>query len=133
VAVHFTDGAMTASAGHTGYDHLPGRPRHTRRIAVDPAGRASITDAVHARRPHAIEGGYLLSPEWTAQPAGEGWTLRSGSDAVRVTVRGPAGLRRTAEPRPYHPEFGKEETTTRLTWRYDGSLPVEVTTHLEPA
>jgi uncharacterized heparinase superfamily protein len=132
VAVEFVGHGMTATAGHTGYDHLPGRLRHVRRVVVEPAG-ITITDTVGGRGTHTVEGGYLLSPEWSAQPAGEGWTVRTGTNAVRVTIHGPAGLRLSTEPRPYHPEFGKEEATTRLMWRYDGPLPVVVTTRLEPA
>jgi hypothetical protein len=133
VAVEFVGGGMTAMAGHTGYNHLPGRPRHVRRIVVEPQGQITITDSVGGRGAHAIEGGYLLNPEWSVQPVGDGWIARAGSGAVRVTIGGPAGIRLSAEPRPYHPEFGKEESTTRLTWRYDGPLPAEVTTRLEPA
>jgi uncharacterized heparinase superfamily protein len=132
VAVDFTSGII-ASATHTGYDHLPGRPRHARRIVLEPAGRFRVSDTVSGRGTHSIEGGYLLGTEWTAHPAGEGWLIRTESNAIRLTVRGPTGLRLSAESRPYHPEFGKEEMTTRLNWRYDGPLPVEVTTHLEPA
>ncbi len=132
VKVEFSNGGMIATAAHTGYKHLPGRPRHTRRITIGLGGRLTIEDSVDGRRSHTINGGYLLAPGWEATPAGNGWTLRNGSDAVQVRVHGPASLNLSIEPRPYHPEFGMEVITNRLNWQYDGPVPVEVITYLEP-
>ena len=46
---------------------------------------------------------------------------------VRLTVRGPDGLSLTEERRPYHPDYGLERETTRMAWRAESGLPVEVT------
>jgi hypothetical protein len=133
VRVEPAAGGLRAEAAHNGYDHLPGRPRHTRRLAVAEGGPLSLSDRVEGRGEHTVEGGLLLAPDWQATPAAGGWLLQGGPARLRVQVRGPAGLGLVAEQRPYHPEFGRELQTTRLTWRLRGSLPVEITTLTEEA
>jgi uncharacterized heparinase superfamily protein len=133
VEVNFTDSGMTATASHNGYDHLPGRPRHTRRLETDRDGRLILTDSITGRGRHLVQGGFLLSPEWTAQADAGGWILRNGVDAVRLTVRGPQELALSEERRPYHPEYGREFQTTRLSWRVYCRLPAEVQTFIEGA
>jgi uncharacterized heparinase superfamily protein len=127
VSVEITASRMNAVASHNGYDHLPGRPHHTRRLSVHRDGPFSITDRITGRGRHQLEGGFLLAPEWLATPIEGGWNLKNGSDTVRLIVLGPKGLVLTGEQRAYHPEFGAELETTRLIWRTDGYLPVEVT------
>jgi hypothetical protein len=131
VTASFGPEGMDASAAHTGYDHLPGRPRHARQVAVRDGGALVVDDHVGGAGDHRLEGGLLLAPDWEVSAAAGGWALRNGADRVRVTVRGPAGLRLAAERRPYHPEYGKEVETVRLTWRLEGPLPAAVTTVAE--
>jgi uncharacterized heparinase superfamily protein len=116
-----------AAAAHTGYDHLPGRPRHHRSIGLS-QGRLTITDRIEGQGRHQLEGGLLLAPEVAVR--GDELTLNGGR--LRVTVTGPPGLAVGPEPRPYHPEYGLELTTTRLVWRVNADLPVTVATVLEP-
>lgn len=133
VAVEFPAGGMAATATHTGYDHLPGRPRHARQIRVEADGKFTIRDTLTGRGNHKAQGGYLLAPGWSVLSDGTGWLVRNESQAVRVHLVGPAAMTSSVESRPFHPEFGLEIPTTRLCWQYDGPLPVEVTTTLEPA
>jgi uncharacterized heparinase superfamily protein len=133
VRVDFAGGGLRAAASHTGYDHLPGRPRHTRRLDLGADGRLVVADGVEGRGRHRVQGGLLLGPEWAAAPAGGGWLLTNGPRAVRLTVRGPEGLKMYEERRPYHPEYGREVECTRLGWCVEGGLPVEVVTLAEGA
>ena len=122
---------MEVSAAHDGYDHLPGRPRHARRLSVNPKGSLTVTDSITGRGDHTVQGGFLLSPVWAATASAGGWLLKSGGHSVRVTVRGPEGLALSEEHRAYHPEYGREVQTTRLFWRVGGRLPLEVSTVVE--
>jgi hypothetical protein len=126
VSVEFTANEVNAIASHNGYDHLPGRPRHTRCLANRNAGPLTIIDRVAGRGNHRMKGGFLLAPEWSAAPTESGWILRNGSEVVRLTVSGPRRLALATERRAYHPEFGSEIKTTRVTWCTAGDLPVEV-------
>jgi len=127
----FTEAGVCASASHTGYDHLPGRPRHTRSLAVQDGGSLRIDDRIEGKGRHAIEGGLLLAPGWGAVAAPGGWVVRRDGKEVRVRVEGPEGLALREESRPYHPEYGIEIVTTRLTWAIEKELPIEVRTVLE--
>ncbi|MHB1421811.1 MAG: heparinase II/III domain-containing protein [Gemmataceae bacterium] len=133
VRVDFSGDGMRAWAAHDGYDRLPGRPRHARNVAVGREGSLTLTDAITGRGDHLVQGGLLLSPEWTATAGAGGWLLENGGLSLRVTVRGPEGLVLTEERQPYHPDYGREVPTTRLSWRVRGRLPVEVLTVIEEA
>jgi uncharacterized heparinase superfamily protein len=133
VRVESRGDGLTASASHDGYDHLPGRPRPTRRVEVREGGPLTVSDRVDGRGRHDVRGGLLLDPGWTADAAPGGWLLTSGPDRVRLGVRGPEGLALSEESRPYHPDYHRELTTTRLCWRLDGPLPAEVVTVAEEA
>jgi uncharacterized heparinase superfamily protein len=131
VEVHCQGDGLTATAGHDGYDHLPGGPRHTRRLEVRQDGELTVTDRIDGGGRHDVRGGLLLDPEWTATAAGGGWLLSNGLARLRVSVRGPQSLALSEERRPYHPDYGREVTTTRLCWRVADGLPVEVATRVE--
>jgi uncharacterized heparinase superfamily protein len=133
VDVDFSGSVPRATASHTGYDHLPGRPRPTRRLEVGADGRLVITDNIAGRRRHRLEGGFLLGPGWTATTDADGWLVTNGESRVRVTMRGAKGLQRYQERRRYHPEYGREIECTRLSWRLEDELPVEIVTVAERA
>jgi uncharacterized heparinase superfamily protein len=115
-------------AEHNGYDALPGGPRHARQLAVDEHGPLKIIDRITGMGPHRISGGYLLAPEWTAEPTPGGWKLAHGATTVEVHIQSSQPLSLTLERRPWHPEYGVEIETNRLTWRCETDLPCEVTT-----
>jgi hypothetical protein len=133
VTVAVTDQEMNAAASHTGYDHLPGCPRHTRQLVVGANRAMTLTDRIAGRGEHLIEGGFLLAPGWTATTAGSGWNLANGSLRLRIIVTGPEDLVLSEESRPYHPEFGRELNTVRLCWQTHHSLPIAITTLVEEA
>jgi hypothetical protein len=85
-----------------------------------------VTDRITGGGRHRITGGVLLAPEWAAEAMGGGWRLRHGSEIVQVQVRGPDRLALSTQRRPYHPEYGREVESTRLTWHVEGECPMEV-------
>ncbi|MCC6739669.1 MAG: alginate lyase family protein [Planctomycetia bacterium] len=124
-------GGFRAKGTHDGYAWLAGSPVHAREVSVDGI-RLGITDTVRGSGAHALSGGWLLAPGWTAEEAPGGWRVAKGSRTLSVTVSGPAGLRRSLERRPCHPEYGLEIETLRLGWSLDATtLPVEVRTAVE--
>ena len=131
VNIAFDAGGMHAEASHSGYNHLPGRPQHIRRLVVRDHAALLLTDQIVGSGKHLVQGGLLLAPEWTATAAGGGWMLSNGARRVRVTVRGPENLALSEERRPYHPEFGLEVITTRLCWQVETHLPIEIITNVE--
>jgi len=126
------DASCEASAAHDGYAHL-GSVIHCRRIEVGNRLPLVVVDRLEGggERYHEAEGGWLLAPGWSAAPIAGGWELHCGSRTVRVRVDSPAALDLTAEIRPWHPQFGIELPTTRLLWRWKGTLPLEVKTIVE--
>jgi uncharacterized heparinase superfamily protein len=116
-----------ASAAHNGYVHLGG-VIHRRRVQLTNDDALAVSDRVEGRGRHQLEGGWLLAPGWTATAAESGWQLSREGHILRVRLQGPADLRLGLERRPWHPHFGVEISTTRLVWRWDGSLPFELST-----
>jgi hypothetical protein len=90
-------------------------------------GPLRISDRVEGGDRHHICGGLLLAPGWRARPIPDGWRVDGPAGQVRVQVTGPPGLALSVERRGYHPEFGLEVETDRLSWQVEGELPVEVT------
>jgi uncharacterized heparinase superfamily protein len=113
-------------AEHTGYDALPGGPRHSRHLMVDDHGPLKIVDRITGTGTHRLSGGYLLAPEWTATPIPGGWQVTNGTSTLDVRSESPQPLSLAIERRPWHPEYGLEIETSRLTWRCDTELPVEI-------
>ncbi len=122
--------ALDAAAAHDGYVHLG--VIHHRRVQVAEGGALAIVDRLEGRGSHHFEGGWLLAPDWTAAVCDFGWELRRKNHVLRVTLRGPGGLRLSVTSRPWHPMFGVESHTQRLVWEWDGELPFEVQTIVAP-
>jgi uncharacterized heparinase superfamily protein len=129
VEVACSGSGVTARAAHTGFDHLPGRPRHTRQLQLEGEG-VRLVDRVEGERAHRVQGGFLLGPGWTATPAPSGWVLTRQGASVRVRVQSPQPLALSLEMRPYHPMFGVEIVVPRLCWEAVGALPLSVTTSM---
>ena len=123
-----------ATSAHDGYDHLPGKPRHQREVSATNGGPLQVTDRIDGRGPHAVEGGLLLDSSWTATACKDGWLLsEDGSPPLRVRVACDEPLHLTMESRPVCPEYGLEVESMRLTWRWQGVLPVKTHLLVEPA
>jgi uncharacterized heparinase superfamily protein len=124
VAIH--DDALSATAAHTGYDHLPGAPRHRRRISVYDDGPLEIVDDITGNGDHHVEGGFLLDPQWTAGVRSDGWLLKRGNTALRLRLDASHRVDVDIRPAVVHPDYGVELPTQRLVWRYQGRLPLRV-------
>ena len=133
VRVAIGEDQLDAAGSHTGYDHLAGSPRHSRQIRTEFEDRLAIEDRVEGRGEHLVEGGWLLSPVWQATVDQDGWTVRSESQTLRVQVSGSSEISLSCQERPIHPDFGVEQTTTRLAWRYRGRLPLKLQTTIQSA
>ncbi|HEX2254225.1 MAG TPA: alginate lyase family protein [Thermoanaerobaculia bacterium] len=135
VTVELRDDGLTASASHDGYRHLPGRPRHRRRLEVSEGGSLRLADRLEGGGHHRAEGGLLIEPGWAVEPQEDGWLLRR--DALRVRVRaacsGGGSFERWTGTRPQHPVYGVERPAPWLGWRWSGEPPCEVATELVEA
>jgi hypothetical protein len=131
VSVEFSDDGMNASSTHTGYDHLPGRPRHHRTITVSERNGLSVVDRVTGNGSHRIEGGFLLASDWEATLEDSGWKLTNGAYKLHVRVQAPVAITLGLQRQPYHPQFGCELETFRLSWETRSNLPIEVKIHID--
>jgi len=134
VRTTFGDRSFEASATHTGFDHLPGRPAHRRHVAVAEDGGLVITDTLTGNGRHRASGGLLLDPLWSAEPHEDGWILARAGLRLRARVRGSGPSPQLELGRsPYHPDYGVELTSQRLSWSYEGPFPAEVRTEVREA
>ncbi|MDP1796168.1 MAG: alginate lyase family protein, partial [Planctomycetaceae bacterium] len=120
-------------AAHTGYNNLPGQPRHGRRVSVAAQRELRIVDQVDGRGSHRLSGGYLIAPEWTITPQDNGWRLECGHRAIDIVLDGRHPLTLSIETQPWHPEYGLEIEAQRLVWRCETALPAEIITLIRPA
>ena len=129
VEVRERSNGFTASAGHTGYRHLPGGPRPWREVTLHGDQRLVIRDRCDGEGAHRLSGGWLLGPGWEVKPSDGGWRVyRPELGALNIRVQGPPGIKLDLSPRWYHPEFEMEMVTRRLAWTVETELPAEITT-----
>jgi uncharacterized heparinase superfamily protein len=134
VRAAFGEHGFEATAAHTGYAHLAGRPIHRRRIATNADGVLKIVDSLEGRGTHRVAAGLLLDPAWTAEPDGSGWLLTGHGQRLRVRVQsGESRPALSVVSAPYHPDYGVEMMTQRLVWERGGTFPVEVRTEIAAA
>ncbi len=131
VAVEIRAGAMTATGGHDGYDHLRGRPRHQREVAVFDGGPLTMIDRATGSGTHSVRGGLLVAPPWRVEQTSGGWRLAEEGHRLNVVVESAQTIDRSIEKRAYHPRYGVERQATRIGWRWQGDLPLEVRTVVE--
>lgn len=118
--------SFEAAAGHDGFDHLPGKPSHFRRIRANTQS-VTIVDHVGGTGSHSAQGGYLLAPGWTAVPNTRGWNLSRPGKKIQIHLNSSHPLQLSIESAPWHPQYGVEVQTSRLVWktRYDHPFSVE--------
>jgi hypothetical protein len=133
VQVEINESSLVASAQHDGYDHMPGCPRHRRRVEVADEGPLRVVDSISGTREHAVAGGWLLAPGWQVASVGGGWRLDGPGGTLKLAIAGNQPLQLAAVRAEYCPQFGAIEQTMRLEWQYQGPLPLEVTTIVEEA
>ncbi len=128
VTLRQLDCGFFGHASHTGFDHLPGSPRHSRRLLCEFDNLLEICDEVTGEGNHRVEGGFLLSPEWTAEQAPNGWILTHARARLRVDLYSNQAVNMSIVSRPWHPDFGREIETQRLVWSADVPLPFRLQT-----
>jgi len=134
VRAEFSSRGFRASAAHTGYRHLPGRPLHRRQVEWQRGAPLILVDTLEGRADHHVQGGLLVDPAWQVASHAGGWTLSSAGRRLNVRVRGEGfEPRLEAEPAVYHPDYGVEVATRRLTWRGKGAVPGLVRTEIDEA
>lgn len=133
VSVALSGQGFRAEAEHDGYERLRDRPVHRRRIELKDDA-LTIIDSVSGAAPegHVVGGGYLLHPDWHAEPTEHGWTLRCGATPARVTLHVDTDMQMTVEDAEWSPEFGLTLPTCRLAWRCRTEVPLELTTVIRP-
>jgi uncharacterized heparinase superfamily protein len=124
--VDIRNSSIHASATHSGYDHLPGAPRHQRQIVIHDNGPLQVTDDITGAGQHHVEGGFLLDPQWIVETSDNGWLLRNGDTSLRVQVDSACAAALDVRPATVHPDYGVELKTQRLCWTYQGPLPLQV-------
>lgn len=130
VACGVNDGSIWAEASHDGYRWLPGRPMHQRRVDMS-ATALRITDRVTGAGSHTVIGRFPLHPMLISVSAEQnGWRLElTGGRVVRATVSG-AGQHFVADGY-YAPAFGHRVARPVLTWRHEGTLPLNIEMRFE--
>jgi hypothetical protein len=131
VEVATSQNDLSASASHSGYDHLPGRPRHRRTVGVVADGLFRISDQITGYGRARVSGGLLLAPGWKAELHGRGWRVTHGGLCVEIRVSA-IGLSLATEQRRYHPEYGTEELSHRLCWTGEVDLPCAIDVLVSP-
>lgn len=115
-------------AGHDGYDHLRGAPKHTRTVAWVADRFWLILDEIPGRGEHDLAGFLHFHPAVQLERHGSGWTGQMGSNRFLVVPAGPVNLERipsSATPPQgwYCPEFGVRAAQPVLAQRTRGTLP----------
>lgn len=122
-----TSEGMTAEASHDGF-----RNRVHRRELVVSGGVLTLRDHLTVDRKCQIRGSLLIGPDWQVIGHSKiGWRLRGPPGQVEILVQGPAGLGLDHQPGAYHPEFGIERQTRRLSWSMETLSPVIVTVRVQ--
>jgi uncharacterized heparinase superfamily protein len=107
--------SIQVHAAHDGYRHLPGRPRHLRRVQLSEAA-LHIHDQIESSSPHELRGGLLIAPEWNVSASTSGWTLEQDNLRLELRLQAPDDAELSQCERPYHPSYGTEVPATRVEW-----------------
>ena len=103
---------------HTGYDRLPGSPRHERTFDVLP-GRVTVEDRVTGGQGQVVEARILLHPNSSVQI--ESGVVYVTCGAVHLVLETEADVR--LEPGMWYPDFGVEIECWQIVMDY-GNAPV---------
>lgn len=94
---------------HDGFAHLPGRPRHVRRIQAD-ADSIDILDRIEGRADRNAHVNFLLHPKVVVELDAGGIELRWSAVRIAFTSSSPAEL----VPAVWWPDMGREHPTSRI-------------------
>lgn len=131
IEANSTETGFESAAGHDGFQHLPGKPTHHRRIRSTEKGLA-ILDHIGGTGDHSAAGGYLLAPGWNVTPISRGWVVSCNDKQIRIALDSALPLKLKMELVPWHPEYGCEILTTRLVWETNFDQPFSVETRIIP-
>jgi uncharacterized heparinase superfamily protein len=130
IACGENDGHIWAEASHDGYRWLSGQPVHRRRVEIS-ATALRIMDRVTGAEAHTVIGRFPLHPlVISVSPAPNGWRLElPGGRMVRVSVSG--ARQHFVADGYYAPAFGHRLLRPVLTWRHEGTLPLNIEMRFE--
>ncbi|MBP8128392.1 MAG: alginate lyase family protein [Candidatus Hydrogenedentes bacterium] len=123
------DGLTVFKGSHTGYDHLPGQPRHVRHVLLIQGRFWIVFDEVCGGGVHAAESFLHFHPDVALSPQGATWqaAFSSGSLCILFFGNGVAEQIPTADTPPqgwYCPEFGMRLAQPVLRATVQGRLPL---------
>jgi uncharacterized heparinase superfamily protein len=122
--------SVWAESSHDGYQWLPGRPVHRRRVEMS-SNLLHITDNVTGSGDHSVIGRFPLHPSvMSVMQESSGWRLElPGGSVLRVRTIGSAQLSITEGH--YAPTFGQRVQRPVLIWQHHGPLPLIIETRFE--
>ncbi|HNR33063.1 MAG TPA: heparinase II/III-family protein, partial [Candidatus Hydrogenedentes bacterium] len=123
------EGLVVFQGSHTGYDHLPGGPRHVRRVLLIEARHWVVYDEVWGAGDHVAESFLHFHPEVTLTDDGASWRADASGHDLRVLFFGEGAVERlpATESPPqgwYCPEFGLRLPQAVLRATARGQLPL---------
>ncbi|MDA8965020.1 heparinase II/III family protein [bacterium] len=115
-----TDSGFRLSGSHSGYERLPGKPRHSREIQWDGTqDLMSVRDTVSARKSVKVVSRIHLHPDcFVREQREESLIIGYPKGQFRIDVRGPNAI--TVAVGWYFPEFGKKIQNTVIEIRSEG-------------
>lgn len=132
VNVQYGEDSFSATANHSGYAHLSGRPIHHRGWTYEP-GKLVINDTLSGRGSYPVSLHFPLHPEISCQKSETGilLTLPQGQTPkhIHVTLTGADVIE--IENTSWHPEFGISLPTVTICARRSDRLPQKFETVLE--
>jgi len=126
-------GRIEFRGAHDGYRRLPGRVIHERRVTAELAGRWDICDQITGSGMHVLESVINLHPDCSVKQVGEGQLLVSvdSGPVVRIVITCDATVEITSGS--YCPEFGKQQTNTRVILKKKTVLPAQLSYTIQRA
>ncbi|RMF11035.1 MAG: hypothetical protein D6763_04270 [Alphaproteobacteria bacterium] len=107
---------FTLTGTHDGYDHLKGRPRHTRTFEISKVG-VRITDDISSGHRYPVKASLLLGPDVKVSRQEKGFDLTQGDTKFHLESSAPLAIEDTV----WFPDFGIEKPTKRIIFDYGHS------------
>jgi uncharacterized heparinase superfamily protein len=115
-------GAVSVSAAHDGYRHLPGAPVHRRTLGWS-GGAWCVEDVVDGAGSHRAVGRLRLHHDLDVSLDGSGGIVASCAEG-EARIRPEAGTTLGVEEGVWFPSFGIKRACRVATMRADGTLPL---------
>ena len=124
------DGRIVIYGEHDGYSNLPGNPIHRRTWTIK-GNDIYITDEVSGRGKHLLNINFHIYPDNTVVLQGNNKAIiygRCGDELCSIIIDGTGDL--GIYPSEYYPEFGLSLNNSRITYKYQGEIPVRHVSHI---